>query len=126
MFPPLFKSEPSRRASFCFRGFFLSILGRCIGFERTKQARSHIRYFVHRSLEGNLVRLRRFVHTAYFANELKRSGTNLFGSYRRVEIEESFDITAHFDIVKLSRDEGQASDRRAAHVELAGALPTPR
>ena len=45
--------------------------------------------------ERGFIRLRRFVKTADFSHELQRSGLNLFGRDRRVEIEQEFDVAAH-------------------------------
>jgi len=52
-------------------------------------------YFIDGSLEGVLVCLRRFVKTADFSHELERGSPNFFGSCRRIEVEEGFNVPAH-------------------------------
>ena len=54
-----------------------------------------MRNFVHRAIEGVLVRFRRFSETAQFADELERRRTNFVVGRRRTEVMKRFDSSAH-------------------------------
>jgi hypothetical protein len=82
-------------ASSGFGGFFLTILGRCTGFEGTEQAIRDAGYFLDGSQKYVFVGLRRFVEAGDFSHELQRSGANLFLGDWRIEVEQGFDIPAH-------------------------------
>src|ERR1700677_3477674 len=56
-------------------------------------------YFVDGSQERSFVGLRRFVKAADLSHELQRSGSNLLGVDRRIEVEQGFDISAHCSII---------------------------
>src|SRR6266478_1621875 len=90
------RAESLGGASFGLGRLFFPILGRRGGFERTEETSRHAGYFIHGSLERSLVGFRRLVKTADFSHELQRGSLNLFGSNRRIEVKEGFDIPAHF------------------------------
>jgi len=52
--------------------------------------------FVDGALEGLFIALGGFVKAADLSDELERSCSNLFGCDGRLEVEERFDIPAHF------------------------------
>jgi hypothetical protein len=60
-----------------------------------EKPRRDFRYLIDRTQENSFVCVRRFVKTADLAHELKRRGSNLFGSDRRIEIKKGLDIPAH-------------------------------
>jgi hypothetical protein len=53
-------------------------------------------YLIDGSQERSLIGLRGFVKAGDFSNELQRSRSNLVGIDWRIEVEKSFDISAHF------------------------------
>jgi hypothetical protein len=82
-------------ASLRLRGFFLPILRRGIGLERSEQATGDAGYFIDCVQESVFVGLGRFAKAADFSHELQRSGPNLIVRDWRIEVEEGFDISAH-------------------------------
>ena len=89
-------AESLRGPSFRFCRLLFSILGWCVRFERMDKASRDAGYFVDRRQERGLIGLRRLVESANFPDELERSGTDLFGRYGWIKIEEGFDVPAHF------------------------------
>src|SRR5260370_17489591 len=77
-------------------GFFFPILGWCIGFERMEKTGRNVSYFINGGQERGFVCLRGFVKTADFSHELECSSSGFFRSYGRIEVEEGFDIPAHW------------------------------
>ena len=61
-------------------------------------------YFIDGSQERAFVGLRRFVKPADFSHELEGCGSNFFGSYGRIEVEEGFDVPAHSLNLNNTRD----------------------
>jgi hypothetical protein len=84
-----------RGSGFRLRGLFLSILRWGVGFEGMEKTSRDRGYFIDCSQKRGFVGLRRFVKAADLSDELQRSGSNLLGIHGRIEIEESFDISAH-------------------------------
>jgi len=80
------RAEALRRTGFCFRGFFLAILGRCGGFEGTQQSRRDSGYVVHRSEEQGFIRLRWLIEARDFADELERGGGDFVVGDGRIEV----------------------------------------
>jgi hypothetical protein len=62
--------------------------------------------FIDCSQERGFVSLRRFVKAADFSHELERSSSNLYGSYRGIEVKEGFDIPAH-SVSEFSRKDAK-------------------
>jgi hypothetical protein len=60
-----------------------------------EKPRRNVGYLIDCSQECRLVCIRWFVKTADLSHELERSGSNLFRSDWRIEIEKGFDIPAH-------------------------------
>jgi hypothetical protein len=69
-------------------------MGRC-GLKTLQQPRGRHRDLVNRSMERGFIRLRRFVEPADFAHILQCRRANLIVGYRRIEVEEHFDVAAH-------------------------------
>src|SRR6516164_9593571 len=73
---------------------FFSILRRRARFKRAEKPSGYVRNFVDRRKERLFVWLRRFVKACDFSHKLERSGSDLFGRDRWLEVEEDFDIPA--------------------------------
>jgi len=114
----LSSTESFRGASFRLGSFFLSILRRGVRVERMEKTRRDRGDFIDRSQERGFIRLRRFAKTSDFSYELERCRSNFFGSDGRIEVEEGFDIAAHFSATS-HRSELQAVPRHF----LTGKLP---
>jgi hypothetical protein len=90
-------TEPRRRASFCFFGFFLPIPGRSVRFEGMEQPARGCGNFIDSRQERCLISFRGFIEAADLPDKLKRSRPNLIVGNRRREIEEHFDVSAHVE-----------------------------
>jgi hypothetical protein len=88
-------AESFRGSGFRLCGFFLSILRWGVGFEGTEKTSRDRGYFIDCSQKRGFVGLRRFAKAADLSDELQRSGSNLLGIHGRIEIKESFDVSAH-------------------------------
>jgi hypothetical protein len=84
-------------------GFLVSILGWRICLQRAKKTRRGTSYLIDRSAERDFVRFGRLGKTADFSHELKRSRSNILGAHRRLEVEESLYIPAHFKNASTGR-----------------------
>jgi hypothetical protein len=95
-FPSL---EPESRcaARARFRGFFFSISWRRVRFEGTDEAHRDGGDVVNRGLERAFICLGGLVKAADLPDELQRSGANLIGRDRWIEVEQRSDISAHGD-----------------------------
>src|SRR5579864_8326482 len=82
-------------ASFGLGGFFLAVLGRSSSFERAKQPGRDAGHFFDRSQECRLIRLRRLSKATDLSYKLQRGRPNLIVRDWRIEIEKSFDVSAH-------------------------------
>ena len=100
-------------ASLGFGGLFFSILWGCVGFEGREKASGNGGNFVDCQREGGFVGLGRFVETGDFSDELERSGSNVFGSDGRIEVEEGFDVPAH------SYDLGESAERSGLRTSVS-------
>jgi hypothetical protein len=87
-------------AGFGLGSFFFAVLRRSSGFEGTQKTGADAGDVVNCCVEQNFIGFRWFVETADFSDELERSGANLFVSDWGIEVEEEFDVPAHF--AKLS------------------------
>ncbi len=94
--PSDLRTESFRGPSFRFCSLFCSILRRCVGFQRTQKSGRDTGYFIDCCQKRLLVRLRRFVEAADLPDELERSSSDLLISDRWIEVEQSFDIPAHY------------------------------
>ena len=63
-----------------------------------QQARRDGCDFLYGCLEYGLIRLRRLIEAADLPYKLERGGANLLFGDGRVEVEECFDIPAHFSL----------------------------
>ena len=88
-------SESHLCAGLGLRGFLFAILRRSGGFERAQKAYGNRCYFINRGKERGFIGLRRFVEAGDFADKLKRGGAHFFVGDWRIEVEESFDVSAH-------------------------------
>jgi hypothetical protein len=64
-------------------------------FERPQKTRRDGGNVIDRGQERAFVRSGWLIKTADFSYELKRSGPNFLGGYRRIEVEKCFDVSAH-------------------------------
>jgi hypothetical protein len=87
--------ESLRSAELRFLCFFFAILGRGAGFKRMEKPHRYSRDILDCGYERGFVRLGRLIETADLSHKLKRCRSNLFLGYGRIEVEKSFDITAH-------------------------------
>jgi hypothetical protein len=90
-----FSGEALRSPRAGARGDLLTIARFGARRERLDQAAGGGRHLVDGAVERVLVRLRRRIEAAQFPHELDRRGADLLVRRRRIEIEESFDVSTH-------------------------------
>lgn len=78
-----------------FGGFGFAVAMRGGGFEGSEKAGGNAGDLVNGGVEGGFVGFGWMVHASDFADELKGSGADFFGSDRGIKIEERFDVAAH-------------------------------
>src|SRR5271157_997988 len=99
-------AESAKGASFGFSSHFFPRPGRRGGFERRKKTGRDGGYFIDRSEERCFVFPGRLGKTADLAHELKGSGSNLFAGDGRIEVEQRFDVSAHWPNFRLANEAG--------------------
>src|SRR5580693_3832990 len=87
------KSFGAARLGFC--RFFFAIFRSGGGFERLQKPGGCRSNFIDGSEKRGFVGLGRFVEARDFPHKLEGGGADLFRSYRRIEIVERLDISAH-------------------------------
>src|SRR5882757_3531448 len=88
-------AESFGRASFGFGRLLFAVLRRGRSLERSEKSTRNTRNFVDCSKKGSLIRFRWFIEARDLAYKLQGSSANFFRSYRRVEVKERFDVSAH-------------------------------
>jgi hypothetical protein len=92
---PALGSESLDGANLGLSGFLFAIFGRSGCFHGIEKASGNSGYFVHGRQKCRFIRLGRLVKARDLPNELDRGGSDFFVGDRRVEVEQSFDISAH-------------------------------
>ncbi|HEY2107736.1 MAG TPA: hypothetical protein VGH29_18195 [Candidatus Binataceae bacterium] len=91
----LSNSKSLHGAGLGFCGLLLPIPGRRVSFQRTKKTTRYPCYLIDGGQKRTFIRLRWFVETADFSDELERRRSDLFVGDGRLEIKKDFDIPAH-------------------------------
>ena len=87
--------EAEGGAGFGFGGFFFALLGLGGGFEGLEKADRGGGNLFHGRVECGFVGFGGCVEAGDFTDELKRGGADFVWSDGRIEVEESFDVSAH-------------------------------
>jgi hypothetical protein len=116
------RAESLGGASFRFRGFFFAVPRRSVGFQRMEKARCDVGNLIDCSQECGFVGIRRFVKTADLSHELERSGSNLLGRDRRIEVEKDLDIPAHSQLPRALRIPKGSKGVSALHASMLNRL----
>src|SRR5689334_2610376 len=77
-------------------GFLFAALWRGRGFKGVQQSRGNGGDFFHGLQETGFVRLGGFMESGDLPDKLQRRGPDFFIGYRRIEVEQDLDISAHW------------------------------
>jgi len=88
-------AEPDSRAGFGLGGFLFAIAGQGGGFKRAEKPIRNGSDFVDSFQKGCFVGLGGLVESADLSHELQRSSVDFFFGDRWIEVEKSFDVSAH-------------------------------
>jgi hypothetical protein len=87
-----------RRPGFCLSRFLISVFRRSIRFQRTEQLDRDGRNVTDRTQEQRFIRFGWFVEACDFPHELQCRRPSFFLGNRRIEVEQRFDVSAHWYI----------------------------